>query len=102
MNGALGEIDHVSGRVNGQRMLGKAGPWGDIACHFPSQPELFIRCCRKQGNHQILQCDDTDTQRHEFGIGQIRDSIRSVSSAEFVAGPSGPAPPSLSHLDRAR
>ena len=73
MIGALHEIDHVGSRMNGQWMLGKAGSWGDIACHFASQSKLVIRCCRKQGNHQILQSDDTDTQRHEFGIGQFRD-----------------------------
>ena len=73
MISALHEIDHVGSRMNRQRMLGKAGPWGDIACHFTSQSELVIRGCCKQGNNQILQRDDTDTQRHEFGIGQIRD-----------------------------
>ena len=29
MFGALDKIDHVGGRMNGQRMLGKAGP-GEI------------------------------------------------------------------------
>ena len=73
MIGALDEIDHVSGRMNRESMLGKARPRGDIACHFTNQSELVIRCCCKQGNHQIFQRDDTDTQRHEFGIGQIGD-----------------------------
>ena len=36
MIGALDEIDHVSGRMDRQRMLGKAGPWRDVACHFTS------------------------------------------------------------------
>ena len=61
MTGALHEIDHVGGRMNCQRMQGKAGPWGDIACHFARQSELVIRCGGKQRNHQILQRDDTDT-----------------------------------------
>jgi hypothetical protein len=73
MIGALHEIDHVGSRMNGQRMLGKAGSWRDIACHFASQPKLVIRCCRKQRNHQILQSDDTDAHRHQFGIRQFRD-----------------------------
>ena len=69
MIGALQEVDHVGSRMNRQRMLGKAGPRGDIACHFASQFELVFGCDRKQRNHQILQRDDTDAQRHEFGIG---------------------------------
>jgi len=47
MISALHEIDHVGRRMNRQRMLSKAGPWGDIACHFASQFELVIRCYRK-------------------------------------------------------
>jgi hypothetical protein len=54
MIGALDEIDHMRGRMNRQRMLGKAGPRGNIACHFTSQPELGIRSCCKQGNHEVL------------------------------------------------
>src|ERR1035437_9397308 len=73
MISALHEIDHVGGRMNRQRMLGKAGPWGDIACHFASQFELVFGCYRKQRNHQVFQRDDTDTQRHEFGIGSFWD-----------------------------
>ena len=90
MIGALDEIDHVSGRMNRQRMLGKAGPWGDIACHFTSQSELVIRGCCKQGNHQILQRDDTDTQRHEFGIGQLRDCNSLGVERRIRGGPLGP------------
>lgn len=60
MIGALDEIGHASGRVDRQKMLGKAGPWGDAACHFTSQSELFIRCCCKQGTHEVLQGDDTN------------------------------------------
>lgn len=36
MIGALDEIDHVGGRTNRQRMLGKAGPRGNIGRHFTS------------------------------------------------------------------
>ena len=73
MTSALHEINHVGRPMNGQRMPGKAGPWGDVACHVASQPELVIRCCCKQGYHQVLQRDDTDMQRHKFGVGQFRD-----------------------------
>ena len=73
MNSAIHQIVHMGGRMNRQGMLGKAGAWRDIACHFTSQSELVVRRCCKQGDHQVLQRDDTDTQRHEFGIGQFRD-----------------------------
>ena len=69
---------------------------------FDEQSELFIRGRCKQGNHQIFQRDDADTQRHEFGIGQIRNCNSPGVERRTRGGPSGPAPPSLSHLDRAR
>jgi hypothetical protein len=89
MIGALHQIVHVGGRMNRQRMLGKAGPRGDIARHFMSQSELVIRSRCKQGNHQIFQRDDTDAQRYEFGIGQIRDGNSLGFERRIRGGPVG-------------
>jgi hypothetical protein len=89
MTGALDEIDHVCGRMDRERMWGKARPWRDIRCHFASRFELVVRCVGKKRNYQIFQSDDTDPQCHQIGIGQIGNCNSLGIEGQVRGGPAG-------------
>ena len=94
MDGAVHEMDHLGGRVNGQRMRGEARPRGNVSRHLARQIELLRRCLRQQRDDQVLQRDHPHLELHQFDIGQRRDGsgypdfLRAVRpGAAFVVPP---------------
>jgi hypothetical protein len=73
MIGSFNKIDHLTGGMKRQRVIGEARPRRDVRGHFASKTELpFGRLC-EQRDHQILQRDHANAELHQFGIRQLGD-----------------------------
>ena len=70
MTSSFNQMDDARGGVNGQRMMRKARPWGNVSCHFACDVKLPIRCPRKQSDHQVLQRNNANLQLDKFRIFQ--------------------------------
>src|SRR5712691_10444162 len=101
MTGSFNKVDHLSGGMKRQGVMGEARPRCDVGCHFASKTELPFGCLCEQRDHQILQRDHANAELHQFGIGQLRGLGWRFGGNRCSLRPGGSAPPSLSHLDNA-
>lgn len=76
---AIDHIGHLIRRFDGERMLGKTCARGDIARHFPSDPELSSGSLSEQRYDQVLQRNHTTPKVHQFDIRQFVGVSLSVS-----------------------
>ena len=71
MDGALDKVGHVFGCQDRERMMGEAGPGGDVIPHVARDLKLSIRAVRQNSDHQILERDDPDAELHQFVVRQV-------------------------------
>jgi hypothetical protein len=73
MTDSFYKVDHLSGGVKRQGVMGEARPRRDVGCHFASKIELPFGRLGEQRDHQILQRNHANAKLHQFGIRQLGD-----------------------------
>jgi hypothetical protein len=98
MTGSFNKVDHLSGGMKRQGVMGEARPRRDVGCHFARETELPFGRLGEQRDHQILQRDHANAELHQFGIrqrgnlglrfGGNRSSLRPAGSGAAFVVPS--------------
>ena len=103
MAGALDKMGHLPGRVDCQRMRSEAWPRRNIGCHLAHQIELMFTTAASV-SPQLSNAELVQLQVRVIALENLVIALLSQAPDPIAAscGPSGPAPPSLSHLDKAR
>ena len=93
MAGSFDQIDHLSGGMDRQRVMGEARPGRDVGRHFAGTIELPVGRVRQQGDHQVLQRDHAHAELHQFGIRERRHIRLRFGGRRFALRPLGTGAP---------
>src|SRR5690348_4346294 len=70
MSRSLNKMDHFCCRADCQVMRGESWPWTNVGCHFTHMIQLLLGASSQQGDHRVIQCNDSNAKLHQLRIRQ--------------------------------